>query len=179
MPSEENCLMKVDQLNDDLAALYAILMMSYLIEQENMEINERQKLYRTDNFYRNWKKDFVQSKPLQINRFVSTCMPENGKTFLTSDECELCYYPDDQGIPYDMYITIDVPSDTPCGMNIRKLSDYTGYRGESKIDQREVMIPPGTWFNVTKVQKGKKRLGDRDFKKYVVIEMTCLSENKD
>ena len=145
-----------------------------------MEINERQKLYRRDIFYKNWKKDFVISKPFQINRFVSTCMPENGKTFLTNDECELCFDSiDGKDIPDDMYITIDVPSDTPCGMNIRHLSGYKVYKGKSKIDQREVMIPPGTWFNVTKVQKRKKRISHKIFHKYVEIEMTCLSENKD
>ena len=46
----------------------------------------------------------------------------------------------------------------PCGMDVEKFSSYP--------EEREVLIPPGTLFRVTKVEK-KIRI--------VEIEMTCLA----
>ena len=57
-----------------------------------------------------------------------------------------------------MYIIINIPPGIPCGMDVEKFSSYP--------EEREVLIPPGTLFRVTKVEK-KIRI--------VEIEMTCLA----
>ena len=134
--------------------LKAILMMSYLIEQENNEIGKRKILYRKHEIYTDWEQDYQESKIIQINRFLST----SKEKFLNTDKYE------DFG-SRRMYITINIPPGIPCGMDVEKFSSYP--------EEREVLIPPGTLFRITKVEKNRRLSTD-----IVEIEMTCLAVKK-
>ena len=136
-------LLLLHNLNKDALALNTILMISYLIEHENKEIGERKILYRKLNFYTDWEQDYQESQIIQINRFLSTSRDKflNCKNFR--------YRP--------MFITINIPTGIPCGMDV-------GMGKFSPFAEREVLIPPGTSFRITKVEK----------KQIAEIEMTCL-----
>ena len=146
MPKMNECSRKSWNLSKDKLALETILMTSYLIEHENKEIDKRKILYRKHSFYADWEKDYQESKIIQINRFLSTSREKFHLHFKSRR----------------MFITINIPPGTPCGMDVDKFSDY---------DEREVLIPPGTSFLITKVEKKR---GFLYFGEIAEIEMTCL-----
>jgi len=164
----QQCDDVIEDLDKDLFALDLMLMIDFLDfqEGENGELNERTKLYRLQQFYSNWEKDFEVGRTVQMkNRaFISTTMPENGKTFLTNDEL----IHDDQPISayHEMFLTINIPKGTECGVNLRPILANFDETEKYRLDQREVLIPPGTFFKITKVEK-KGKMAE--------IEMTCLA----
>ena len=141
--------MHLDNLQDNILALQTMVVISYLIENENKEIDQRKILYRKHE-NTNWEQVYQESKIVQFNRFLSTSRSK----FLTSNKFW----------SRQIYITINIPPGIPCGMDVDKYSSY---------EEREVLIPPGTFFRITKVEK-KIRLS----REIVEIELTCLAVKK-
>ena len=141
--------MHLDNLQDNILALQTMVVISYLIENENKEIDQRKILYRKHE-NTNWEQLFQESKIVQFNRFLSTSRSK----FLDAYKFW----------SRQIYITINIPPGIPCGMDVDKYSSY---------EEREVLIPPGTFFRITKVEK-KIRLS----REIVEIELTCLAVKK-
>ena len=141
--------MHLDNLNDNIFALQTMVVISYLIENENKEIDQRKILYRKHE-NTNWEQVYQESKIVQFNRFLSTSRSK----FLDAYKFW----------SRQIYITINIPPGIPCGMDVDKYSSY---------EEREVLIPPGTFFRITKVEK-KIRLS----REIVEIELTCLAVKK-
>ena len=150
------------KLGDDITMPKLCLLQSFLRRQGRKERGKRTVLYRIQRLYDGWENDFRKGKILYLNRLMGTTMPEDGKTFLTTAE-----YHDSEKYR-DMEITISVERNAACGANIRAKSQYE-VNGD-KVDQREVLLPVGSRFVVTKVEgTGKEK---PDFPQYK-IEMSC------
>ena len=85
-------------------------------------------------------------------RFTSTSKPANGKTFLEREETNNGEGPmpiDDWKETNYMKITIKKPAGVACGVYLPHDSDEP-YHSGFHSDQREVLLPAGTCFEVIK-----------------------------
>jgi len=131
------------------------LMQSHIIEkaQEEKKTGKRTELYRLQGAYEGWEEEYTENSKITIDRFWSTSegdFLEHGKTKIEEDAFNEIS---------KVRIHINV-KDKACGAKLN-----------NNEDQREVLIPPGTQFEV------KSKEYNKDDKKYDV-HLVCLEKSK-
>jgi len=142
-----------DALKKDVNYILAAFLQSFLIEQEQKEadIAKQTTLYRLQADFNALTATYVKDQIVCTDRLTSTSRPENSKTFLTLEETRSgdghTMEKHDWELVNKVKMTITKPKDKACGVHLPKTGPYhTGFHSY----QREVLLPIGTCFKITK-----------------------------
>ena len=107
-------------------------------------------------------------------RFTSTSKPENGKTFLQWEETKTRIEGKMRESEWkevnQMKITIKKPKNVACGVYLPHEDSGEPYHSNFDSDQREVLLPAGTCFQV--LEKSVSNVSPKEIK----MKLKCLGQ---
>ena len=116
-------------------------------------------------------------------RFTSTSKPENGKTFLQREETNSGINGETSDSEWEkvnqMKITIKKPKNVACGVYLPHEDSGEPYHSNFDSDQREVLLPAGTCFQVLEksVSNGDIQISQFiQIPKQIKMKLKCLGQ---